>query len=329
MMEFGSPILLLLLLPLAALGWWILARAPLRNLGIRFPAVSLLAKIAPPRTGQLVRYLPILQLLAMACFILALARPRQGNVEQDIIREGVDIFYCLDISGSMLAEDFEPNRLEKAKMLTSEFAARRPNDRQGIVLFAGISVQLCPLTFDTNSIRAFLQAIKFGDISVDGTAIGMGLARCLKKLRGSTAKSKVIILMTDGVNNAGDIDPVQAAALAKKLGVRIHAIGIGSTGPVYVTLETPFGPQRQRLDDSLDEALLQKLAAETGGTYGRAANARELEAILKQIDLMEKTEIETTEYRSYVERLAWFAWPGLALLILHQVLAGTVLMKLP
>jgi len=329
MIEFASPYFLLLLPLLILLGWWTLLRPARRQAAIQFSDLTLFSSGSPGHAVAWRRSLPTMRLAALALMIVGLARPRYGTVERDVVREGVDIIYCLDISGSMQAEDFTPTRLEKAKQLTAEFAARRKNDRQGIVLFAGASISLCPLTFDNNTVQQFLKNVTFQDIGVDGTAIGMGLARALKKLQVSKAKSKVVILMTDGVNNTGEINPQQAARLAKSMDVRVYTIGIGSRGLTWITAQTPFGPQRQRIETSIDEDLLRQIAQETGGTYGRATRDEELEAILDHIDSLERTQIEMKEYHSYEERMAWFCWPALALLLLEVVLTNTRFLKIP
>lgn len=329
MIEFASPYFLLLLVLLVPLAWWTLWRPARRQGAIQFSSFNLFASVPAGSMLYWRRVLPALRLAALALFIIAMARPRYGTVERDVIREGVDIMYCLDISGSMQAEDFEPTRLEKAKQLTEQFAARRTQDRQGIVLFAGVSFTLCPMTFDNNTVQEFLKQVKYDDIGVDGTALGMGLARALKKLQTSKAKSKVVILMTDGVNNTGEIDPLQATRVAKEMGVHVYTVAIGSRGATWITVPTQRGPQRQQIQTTVDEALLQKIAQETGGIYGRATNGQELEAILKQIDKLEKTEIEAKEYHSFEERMAWFCWAGLALLLLEILLANTRFLKIP
>ncbi|MBN1867524.1 VWA domain-containing protein [Candidatus Sumerlaeota bacterium] len=326
--EFQSPWFLLLLVPLAVWAWR-RSRRPWRPASIQFSDVGLFATTPPgaARTGRQV--LAALRFLALGLLVVALARPRFGTVERDVIREGVDLFYCLDVSGSMQAEDFAPTRLEKAKELTAQLATRRTRDRQGIVLFAGTSFMLCPLTFDAETVQQFLQSVAFDELGVDGTAIGMGISRALKKLQDSQAKSRVIVLMTDGENNAGEINPLQAAQVAKSMGVKIYAIGIGSRGRATITQNTPYGPRRMRIETNIDEELLEHIATETGGMYRRATRAEELESILAEIDQLETSRIETKEYRSYDERMATVAWPALFLLLLEVALANTRFMKIP
>jgi Ca-activated chloride channel family protein len=329
MFEFATPHFLWILALLPLLGWWVLRRARRRRASIQFSDLNLFA--STPAGMALVgrRALPVLRLTAMALLVVALARPRFGTVERDIIREGVDLFYCLDISGSMRAEDFQPNRLGKAKELMAQFAAGRPMDRQGIVLFSGASFVLCPLTFDGKALQEFLASVTFDDVGVQGTAIGMGLSRALKKMQESKAKSKVIVVMTDGVNNTGEITPLQAAQVAKKLGVRVYTIGIGSHGRARITVPTQFGPRSQWITTEIDEELLKKIADETGGIYRRAATEKELEAVFREIDRLEKSEIELKEYRTYDERAALASWPALVLLLLEIALANTRFLKIP
>lgn len=329
MFEWAAPAFLWLLLLVLVLAWVLWRRRSHPRAALRFSDIRLFGQTPRGWAGRARNLLPVLRLLALTLIILALARPRFGTVERDVVQEGVDIFYCLDISGSMRAEDFRPNRLEKAKELTAEFAAKRPYDRQGIVLFSGEAFMLCPLTFDGNTVQEFLHSVTFDDVGVQGTAIGMGLARALKKLKDSQAKSKVIILMTDGENNAGLIKPEQAVEVAKKLGVKVYAIGVGSRGVTTVTVPTNRGPVRRRIQTNIDEELLQKIARETGGRYERATTALELKRIFREIDQLEKSEIEMKEYRFYDERMAPLLWAALALLLAEMLLAHTRLIKIP
>lgn len=329
MFEFASPWFLLLLLLLPLVGWRLLRHSFIESGSVCFSDFTLLGDMPRGRAVLLKRWLPLLRLLALALLIMAAARPRFGTVERDVVREGVDIFYCLDVSNSMKAEDFNPNRLEKAKGLTAEFARKRPMDRQGIVLFAESAFIYCPLTFDTEAIEAFLRAVDFGALDGNHTAIGMGLARAVKKLRDTQAKSKVVILMTDGDNNAGEISPDQAVEVAKQLGVRVYTIGLGSLGYAYVTVNTPYGPRRQRMAPNIDEKLLRKIADETGGFYQRATTGMQLRQTLDRINALEKTEIEMQEYRTYDERMALFVWVALVLLAMEFVLNRTRLLKIP
>jgi Ca-activated chloride channel homolog len=326
--EFASPLFLWLLLALLPLAWRVLRRRDMTTgAGMRYSDLRLFRTLPRSPILALRRWLPLLRLAALALFIIALARPRFGMVEREVIQEGVDLFYCLDISGSMRAEDLTPSRLERAKILTKEFASKRTTDRQGIVLFSGVAFMMCPMTFDNNAVQGFLDSVTFD--KVDGTAIGMGLTRALKALQDSHAKSKVIILMTDGDNNAGDITPEQATQAAKKLGVKIYTIGIGTPDGAYVTMDTPMGPMRQRMEADLNEPLLKKIASETGAIYHRATNDKELAKILDEINKLEKSKIEMKEYRTFDERMAIPIGMGLALLLLEILLLNTRFLKIP
>ena len=324
--EFASPHFLYLLLLLGPLGWWTLRRRSTLSASIQFSDLGLLRAVPASRVLAWRRLMPILRLAALALLIVALARPRFGTTEREVIQEGVDLFYCLDISGSMRAEDFRPNRLEKAKELMTAFASKRPTDRQGIVVFSGVAFMLCPLTFDNNGIQEFLRTVTFDNMQ--GTAIGMAMARALKKLDKSKAKSKVIIVMTDGRNNMGEITPEQATRIAKSMGVRVYTVGIGSLGASFASLPTPFGMQRQPIEP-VDEDLLRQIAKETGGIYRRATKPEELKSFLDEIDRLEKSKIEMKEYRSYDERMAILAWTALAFLLIEIVLASTRFLKIP
>jgi len=322
--EFASPHFLWLLVLLAPLGWWALRWRAAAS--IQFSDLGLFHAVPAGRALSWRRLLPVLRLAALALLIVALARPRFGTTEREVVQEGVDLFYCLDISGSMRSEDFRPNRLGKAKELMTAFAAKRPTDRQGIVVFSGVAFMLCPLTFDNNSIQEFLRTVTFDNMQ--GTAIGMAMARALKKLDKSKAKSKVIIVMTDGRNNMGEIAPEQATKIAKSMGVRVYTVGIGSLGASFASLPTPFGIQRQPIEP-VDEDLLRQIAKETGGIYRRATKPEELKSFLDEIDRLEKSKIEMKEYRSYDERMAILAWTALAFLLIEIILASTRFLKIP
>ncbi|MFP4379325.1 MAG: VWA domain-containing protein [Candidatus Sumerlaeia bacterium] len=327
--EFASPLYLWLLVLLPFLCWWMLHRGSRPQASIQYSNLGLFKGVRGRGMAFFRRYLPLLRLIALALLIIALARPRFGTVERDVIQEGVDLFYAIDISGSMRAEDFRPNRLAKAKEITAEFSAKRETDRQGIVVFSGEAFMLCPLSFDNLTVQRFLESISFDDVGVQGTAIGLGMARALKKLQDSRAKSKVIILMTDGAENINKIRPEDSIKVAKELGVRVYTIGVGSRGVTTIPIDTPRGVVRQRFRGELNEELLEKIASETGGIYRRATNATELQSIFDEIDKLEKTEIEMKEYRSYDERMAVFVWAGLIFLLCEFMLAHTRFIKIP
>ncbi|MFW6286926.1 MAG: vWA domain-containing protein [Candidatus Sumerlaeota bacterium] len=331
MLEFASPVHFWLLIVPALMAVGLLRRLRwTRNATLSYSDVRLFGGLSRMGAARWQWVLPTLRIAALVLIILALARPRFGTVQRDVIGQGVDLMYVLDISDSMRAEDFNPNRLERAKALTAQMVEKRRNDRQGLTLFAGRAFVYCPLTFDADAVREMLQHVSFTDVGSRHTAIGMGLARALKKMKGSEAKSRIIILMTDGENNAGRISPVDAIRVAKELGVKIYTIGIGSHGITVGSFPAGNGRMvRQRVRTSIDEDLLRRIAEETDGMYRRATTGAELQSILAEIDALEKSEIEMREYRSYDERMALFLWPALGLILLEILLAATRFMRVP
>ena len=223
----------------------------------------------------------------------------------------------------MLAEDFKPNRREAAKKVALEFVDKRATDRIGLVIFSGESFTMCPITIDHNVLKDQLSQVKSGMIQ-DGTSIGMGLATAVDRLRNSKAKSKIIILMTDGVNNMGLIDPVTALEIAKAYKIRVYTIGVGTQGQALMPVQTPFGTQKQMMPVEIDEALLQKIAGETGGRYFRATGNTSLERIYSDIDHMEKTKVQMTSYKHYTELFFPFALIAICALLLELVLRYTL-----
>ena len=221
---------------------------------------------------------------------------------------------ALDISGTMLAEDLRPNRLEAAKSVGSDFILARPNDQIGLVVFAGESFTQCPLTVDHTALVNLFQSVEFGMID-DGTAIGLGLANCVNRMKDSKTKSKVIILLTDGSNNAGDIDPQTAAEIAKTFGIRVYAVGVGSYGQARVPVQTPMGMQYMMMDSQFDETTLKNIASITGGAYFRATDNNSLRNIYEQIDQLEKTKLRVREYSKRIENFAPYLLAALLLLI--------------
>ena len=261
--------------------------------------------------------------LAVAAIIVALARPQSSLSWQDSTTEGIDIMIASDISGSMLAEDFKPNRLEAGKNIAIDFIRNRPDDRIGLVIFSGESFTQCPLTIDHDVLINVFADIKNGMIE-DGTAIGMGLATAVNRLRTSTAKSKVIILLTDGSNNSGSIPPITAAEIAKQFGVRVYTVGLGTNGYAPYPVPTPMGIQYQRMKVDIDEGTLSKIANITGGKYFRATNNETLRQIYTQIDKLEKAKIDVTQYRRKTEMFLPWAIIALALLSLEFLLKNTL-----
>ena len=247
-------------------------------------------------------------MLALIFLIIALARPQNYSAGQSINAEGIDIAMVLDISGSMLAEDFKPNRLDAAKKVIDDFVQGRVTDRIGLVIFSREAFTQCPLTIDYSVLRNLLGDIRSGMIE-DGTAIGNAIANGVNRLKDSDAESRVIILLTDGVNNAGEVDPISAAEIASTFGIRIYTIGVGTRGEAPYPVQTPFGTRYQMVPVEIDEAILKKIAETTGGKYFRATNNKALEEIYNKIDKMEKTKIEITSYRNAKELFA--GWLGI------------------
>jgi len=278
---------------------------------------------------NMLRPLPfIFRLLALACVIIALARPQTRNDEQLVTGEGIDIVLCLDISGSMLAQDFTPNRMEAAKNVAGQFIDQRPTDRIGLVIFSGESFTMCPLTTDRVVLKTQLSNVQSGLLE-DGTAIGSGLATGVDRLRNSPSKSKVIILLTDGENNGGLIDPNTAKEIAKSIGVKVYTIGMGTEGFAPVPIQTPNGIVYQKEKVNIDEKLLTQIATETGGRYYRAKDNESLKNIYGEIDQLEKSKIETTTLRRYTEQFYPFALAAALLVLLELVLRWTLLRKFP
>ncbi|WP_419700691.1 vWA domain-containing protein [Mucilaginibacter sp. NFX135] len=265
----------------------------------------------------------VIRSLAIAALIVALARPQSSLSWQNSSTEGIDIMIASDISGSMLAEDFKPNRLEAGKNIAIDFIKNRPDDRIGLVIFSGESFTQCPLTIDHDVLINVFSDIKNGMIE-DGTAIGMGLATAVNRLRTSTAKSKVIILLTDGSNNSGSIPPITAAEIAKQFGVRVYTVGLGTNGYAPYPVPTPMGIQYQRMKVDIDEGTLSKIANITGGKYFRATNNETLRQIYTQIDKLEKAKIDVTQYRRKTEMFLPWAIIALALLSLEFLLKNTL-----
>jgi len=270
----------------------------------------------------------ILRLLAFLFLIVALARPQKFSTGENVYTEGIDIAIVLDISGSMLAEDFKPNRLDAAKKITDEFIEGRTTDQIGLVIFSREAFTQCPLTIDYSVLRNLLKDVKSGMIE-DGTAIGNAVANGINRLKDSKAKSKVMILLTDGVNNAGEINPITAAEISKKFGIRIYSIGIGTIGQAPYPFQTPFGIRYQMVPVEIDEGVLKQISEMTGARYFRATNNKKLEDIYKEIDNLERTRVEVTSFRSRTELFYNWMVIGLVFLILEMLLSKTYFRRLP
>jgi Ca-activated chloride channel family protein len=325
---FAYPWVLYLLLLIPVFGFWYFYKGKKNRSSVIYSSIRLLPENYSSIRAKLIHLPFILRLLAFALLIIALARPQDFMSGTNVNTEGIDIAMVLDISGSMLAEDFKPNRLEAAKQVVDKFIEGRISDRIGLVIFSRDAFTQCPLTVDYSVLRNLLREIRSG-ILEDGTAIGNAIANGVNRLKDSDAKSKVIILLTDGVNNAGEVDPLSAAEIARTFGIRIYAIGVGTRGEAPYPVQTPFGIRYQMMPVEIDEALLKQIAERTGGQYFRATNNRALEEIYDRIDKMEKSKIEITSYRSARELyLGWLAAAFLILMI-EVGLSKTILRKLP
>ncbi len=325
---FAYPYLLylLLLLPLVLLWYWRQNRK--RSAAITYSNLGVFKELKTTVRERL-RHLPfILRLIGLGLLIVALARPQSFSAGENVYTEGIDVAMLLDISGSMLAEDLKPNRLEAAKEVIDEFVAGRTTDKIGLVVFAAESFTQCPLTIDYPVLRGLLKEIKSGIIE-DGTAIGTAIANGVNRLKDSEAKSKVIILLTDGVNNSGEIDPITAAQIAKKFGIRIYTVGVGTQGEAPYPFQTPFGKRYQMVQVDIDEKTLNEVAEITDGKYFRATDNKKLEEIYKTIDKLEKTRIEVTSYRKAKELFYGWLGAGLLIILLELILSKTYLRKLP
>jgi len=322
--EFAHPgfFWLLLIVPLT-IAWYVWRQQILQGT-LSVSAVkgfSMPTKSVVPR----LRHLGIvLRSLALVALIIALARPQSSLSWQNTTTEGIDIIIASDISGSMLAEDFQPNRLEAGKNIAIDFIKNRPDDRIGLVIFSGESFTQCPLTIDHDVLINLFNDVKNGMID-DGTAIGMGLATAVNRLKESEAKSKVVILLTDGSNNMGSIPPITAAEIAKQFNVRVYTVGIGTHGYAPYPVQTPAGIQYQRIPVDVDEGTLTKIANITGGKYFRATDNETLKKIYDQIDKLEKAKIDVTQYHKKTELFLPFALIALLFLSLEFILKNTLL----
>lgn len=326
-MNFQNPEILWLLLVvplLVAYHLWIGRRSATLT-------VSTLGGKRAPRTFRYwLRPIPVvLRIAAIVLFIIALARPVEEHSESETTIEGVDIVLAMDISGSMLAQDFKPDRLEASKAIAAEFIADREGDRISVVAFAGEAFTQCPLTSDRGAVQTSLSRLRSGVID-DGTAIGNGLATAINRLRESSAKSKVVVLVTDGVNNSGQISPRMAADIARDLEVKVYTIGVGRRGQAPMPAMDPYGNVMMVMADvEIDEDVLREIARVTGGKYFRAENSEALTKIYEEIDQMEKSKVQVTDYISYEELfLSWVLW-GVLLLVVELLFSRVVLNRLP
>lgn len=322
-MTFAHPWFFALLLLIPFMVWWQLRSKKEDNPAMRLTTTGGINLAHVGGKAKLRPVLFILRILSMVSLIIALARPQTSNTTENVDSEGIDIVLSMDVSGSMLAEDFKPNRIEAAKAQALRFIDQRPTDRIGLVIFGGESFTMCPITIDHSVLKNQISQIRNGMIN-DGTSIGMGLATAVDRLRLAKGKSKVVILMTDGVNNTGMIDPSTALEIAKAYKVRIYTIGVGTMGQALMPQQTPYGIQKQMVPVEIDEPLLKKMAGSTGGKYFRATGNSSLSSIYDDIDKLEKTRIDITSFKHYAELFFPFAMLAIICLVLEMVLRYTV-----
>ncbi|HEY3294193.1 MAG TPA: VWA domain-containing protein [bacterium] len=326
-MTFAHPQFLWGLLILPVLIYFHFFREGQRRSDFRYPTLTHLKGLSGGRTWM--RHLPfVLRLLGIGFLCVVMARPQAFGRETRSNVEGIDIILCLDTSGSMAAEDLKPSRIEAAKNVAADFVKGRVSDRIGIVPFAAQSFTQCPLTTDYSILVSLIGDLRLGMVE-DGTAIGMALATSLNRLRESKAKSRVIILLTDGQNNRGEIDPVTAAQAAKALGIRIYAVGVGTRGYAPFPVQDIFGKHYQNMPVDIDEDMLKQVASLTGGKYFRATDEKKLADIYKEIDKLERTRVDVEEYRRVAELYNPWLWAALLCLSLEFLLSATLLRKLP
>jgi len=326
-MRFASPLYLLLLLPIVLLLWLELKK---RTGAVIFSDTSFFA--AYKKSSDILKYLLLaLNISALVLMTLALARPQRGRVYEEVEVKGVDIMLCLDVSETMKYEDFSPrNRLYVAKERAKEFIAKRSGDRIGLVAFANGSMAQCPLTINRTILGGIIDRLQVGTIDPSRTAIGMGLASAVSRLKDSKSKDKLIILLTDGLNNAGDIDPLTAARLAQSFGIKVYCIGIGTNGPVTIMVNDPFWGQRpQTVNMEFDMKPLDEIAKVTGGQAFLATDDEALKIIYDEINKLEPTTYKVNRHTVYSEKAYLFLFPALFLMLLGMALSLTVARRLP
>ena len=327
-MFFEYPALLwLLVIPALMLVHYVYIELSGRRPHLRVPDIKFW-KAGGRSVLGVIRHLPfLLRTIALVMIIIAIARPRSSTKMDKIDTEGIDIVLAMDVSTSMLARDFTPDRISAAKDIAIEFISQRPSDRMGIVVFAGESYTQCPLTTDRATLINLMKEIETGLIE-DGTAIGNGLATAVARMQNSDAKSRVVILLTDGENNSGEITPQTAADIAKTYGIRVYTIGVGANGTAPYPVMTPWGVQMQNVEVEIDENLLKNIAETTGGRYFRATDNTKLSEIYSEINKMEKARTTIDSFPIYKELFTGFALIALACLLL-EVLISFILRRLP
>ncbi len=327
-MSFSNPEYLWLMLILVPMILWYIYNQFIADASLQMSSVKSFDKMPKTIKQYLFHILFLLRMVALALLIIVIARPQTSNHFQQHTTQGIDIMLALDMSGTMLAEDLRPNRVEAAKAVAIEFISARPNDNIGLVVFAGESYTQCPLTNDHTALINLFNAVQYGHIE-DGTAIGLGLANAVNRIKDSQAKSKVVILLTDGSNNRGDVAPITAAEIAKTYGVRVYTIGVGTQGTAPYPFQTPMGIQYQNVPVEIDEDVLQQIANTTGGTYFRATDNTKLREIYAEIDKLEKTKLQVKQYSKKYEQFLPYLLAAIACIIAEIILRNTLLRRLP
>jgi len=325
---FANPGLLWLLLLIVPVIVWYIIKLNNREPELKTSGLKAFSEHKPSLRTAMRHIMFVFRMLAVALMIIALARPQAKNSWRKEDSKGIDIMLSLDISKSMLAEDFTPNRLQAAEDVALDFIADRQNDRMGLVVFAGESFTQCPLTTNHNELTRLFNNVN-SDMLSDGTAIGSGLATAVNRLKDSKAASKVVILLTDGVNNSGSVSPATAAEIAKTYNIRVYTIGVGSKGKARYPVQTPFGKQYQQVEVNIDEDILKEIAEMTGGKYFRATDNQKLKSIYKEIDKLEKTIIKEKKYTNTEEKFYWFLLISVILLLIENVLRYTIFKQIP
>jgi Ca-activated chloride channel family protein len=324
---FSEPIFLWLLVVIPAMIAFYILKQQKSTASLRMPGLQPFSKAGKTFRHYLRHLFFAFRTIAVTLLIIVLARPQATDKFQNTSTEGIDIVLALDISGSMLARDFRPDRLEASKNVATEFISGRPYDRIGLVVFSGESFTQCPLTTDHAVLINLLREIQSGMIE-DGTAIGMGLATAVNRIKDSEAKSKVIILLTDGVNNRGEIAPATAAGIAKTYGIRVYTIGVGTQGMAPYPVQTPYGIQYQDMQVEIDEAILQEIASGTGGKYFRATDNDKLVQVYTEIDKLEKSKIDVRQFSRKEEKYLLPALIAFCLLIFEIIARNTIFRNL-
>jgi len=324
---YAEPLFLWLLLAVPAMIIFYFLKQHKATASLHMPGLQPFANSGNTYRHYLRHLLFAFRVLAVSLLIIVLARPQATDKFQNTSTEGIDIILALDISGSMLARDFRPDRLEASKNVATEFISGRPYDRIGLVVFSGESFTQCPLTTDHAVLINLLREIQSGMIE-DGTAIGMGLATSINRIKDSQAKSKVIILLTDGVNNRGEIAPVTAAGIAKTFGIRVYTIGVGTQGMAPYPVQTPYGIQYQDMPVEIDEAILKEISGQTGGKYFRATDNDKLVQVYNEIDKLEKSKIDVRQFSKKEEKFIIPALLAFCLLLFEIIIRNTLFKNL-